>query len=214
MFRLRRYRVFLICAFVITVLLYHVSKNSQWDRTQEIWHTSTRHRETKVETKPAEKPQAPVVAKPPVVKEDPAVVEVKPPAPKVQVEEKPTPEVVDDHDHDHGHGDTPVKIPSLKEESKGKGSYDLPTKPPPLKGTHEKEQPPKDKSTTPATIPDRLLGSGIGSHNYDNTPSEPDLETTSTTAVHWTKPSEWFPIPPESIIPLLTGKPKPIPTIQ
>ncbi|KAK4653710.1 hypothetical protein QC762_0086420 [Podospora pseudocomata] len=214
MFRLRRYRVFLICAFVITVLLYHVSKNSQWDRTQEIWHTSTRHRETKVETKPAEKAQAPVVAKPPVVKEDPAVVEVKPPAPKVQVEEKPKPEVVDDHDHDHGHGDTPVKIPSLKEESKEKGSYDLPTKPPPLKGTHEKEQPPKDKSTNPATIPDRLPGSGIGSHNHDNTPSEPDLATTSTTAVHWTKPSEWFPIPPESIIPLPTGKPKPIPTIQ
>ncbi|KAK0673707.1 family 47 putative glycoside hydrolase [Cercophora samala] len=219
MFRLRRYRVFLICAFVITVLLYHVSKNSQWDRTQEIWHTSTRHRETKVETKPVEKPPAPVVAKPPVVKEDPAVVEVKPPAPKVQVE-KPKPKVVEDHDHDHGHGDTPVRIPTLKEENKEKGSYDLPTKPPPLKGTHEKEQPPKDPST-PATIPDRIPGSGIDAHKNhnhignleDSTPSQPNLATT-TSVIHWTKPSAWFPVPSESIIPLPTGKPKSIPTIQ
>ncbi|KAK4176474.1 family 47 putative glycoside hydrolase [Triangularia setosa] len=220
MFRLRRYRVFLICAFVITVLLYHVSKNSQWDRTQEIWHTSTRHRETtKVETKPVEKPPTPVAAKPPVVKVDPAVVEVKAP----EVEEKPPapkPKVVGDHDHDHGHGDTPVKIPTLKEENKEKGSYDLPTKPPPLKGTPEKEEATKDKST-PATIPDRLAGSGIDGHKghnhiggiSDSTPSQPDLATT-TSVIHWTKPSEWFPIPDESIMPLPTGKPKPIPTIQ
>ncbi|KAK4198809.1 family 47 putative glycoside hydrolase [Triangularia verruculosa] len=221
MLRLRRYRVFLICAFVITVLLYHVSKNSQWDRTQEIWHTSTRQKETKVETKPVEKPPAPaVVARPPIIKEDPAVVEVKPPTPKVVVEEKPKPKVVEDHDYDHGHGDTPpVKIPTLKEENKEKGSYDLPTKPPPLKGTHGKEQPTKDKST-PATIPDRLAGSGIDAHKGhahigdvdDSTPARPDFTTRTT--VHWTKPSEWFPIPDESVIPLPTGKPKLIPTIQ
>ncbi|KAK0721523.1 glycosyl hydrolase family 47-domain-containing protein [Apiosordaria backusii] len=220
MFRFRRYRVFLICAFVITVLLYHVSKNSQWDRTQEIWH-STKHRETKAETKPVPKPPAPVVvAKPPVVKEDPAVVEVEPPKPAE--EEKPKPKV-EEHDHDHGHGDKgaqpTVKIPTLKEENKEKGTFDLPTKSPPLKGTAGKEGVTKDNST-PATIPDRLPGSGIDAHKGhshageigDSTPAQPDLAT--TTVIHWTKPSEWFPIPDESVIPLPTGKPKPIPAIQ
>ena len=36
----------------------------------------------------------------------------------------------------------------------------------------------------------------------------------SATTIHWKKPKEWYPVPSESIIPLPTGKPKPIPRIQ
>ncbi|KAL1843585.1 hypothetical protein VTJ49DRAFT_868 [Mycothermus thermophilus] len=153
MFRFRRYRALLICAFVITVLLYHVSKNSQWDHSKEIWHPEPKFR-----------PQQPLNNQP---------------------------------------------NPDRDSAGKAADGVKVPTK---------TQTPPK--ATQAATVPDRKLPS-----NHDGTQKRPvagdsageqqdqDAVPTST-AIHWTKPKEWFPIPEQSLIMLPTGTPKRIPTIQ
>ncbi|KAK4192292.1 glycoside hydrolase [Podospora australis] len=216
MFRFRRYRVFLICAFVITVLLYHVSKNSEWERSHEIWHTR----------KPAQPGAKPEPRPPPPLKpvEKPVERPVSPPPP-----------VADDDDDDDDDTATlgrpagaEVKIPQLKPDNEVKDGYALPTKVPPLPvkqhnvGDTEQDDD-EPTATKPAMIPDYKPGAGYqgekgqgkaigGGINYNGVGGP--LAPTPTTTIHWTKPSEWFPVPEESIIKLPTGKPKPIPSIQ
>ncbi|KAK3321539.1 glycosyl hydrolase family 47-domain-containing protein [Apodospora peruviana] len=99
MLRLRRYRVFMICAFVITVLLYHVSKNSQWERPNVY---------NKVEAPRPLKPQS--QSQPPQ----------KPPSGGSHDEtvDRPVP-----------NRETSIKIPLLKTTSEVKGGYGLPKAP-------------------------------------------------------------------------------------
>ncbi|KAL2268320.1 hypothetical protein VTJ83DRAFT_3166 [Remersonia thermophila] len=153
MFRFRRYRALVVCAFVITVLLYHVSKNSQWDHSREMWHPG-----------PKSRPQRPL-------------------------DNQPNPDLGAAGKVPHG-----VKAPTK-------------TQAPP-------------KTTQAATVPDRKLPS-----HHDGSPKRPvvgdsaaeqqdgDAAPTST-AIHWKKPKEWFPIPEQELIMLPTGTPKRVPTIQ
>ncbi|EAQ83215.1 hypothetical protein CHGG_09619 [Chaetomium globosum CBS 148.51] len=199
MLRLRRYRVLLVCAFVITVLLYHVSKNSQWDHSREIWHGKTG---TNTQTRPDPQP-------------------VPKPEPAGGHEHEHEHEHADDHDHthdrDHDYDNDPegaqrphynpppvpphipgpdptIKIPPLKTEDGEKGAYGLPTK--------------------PATVPDREPPSNHDQYQKQNEDAEIQEAEPTSTVVHWQKPREWFPVPKESIIPLPTGKPKSIPSVQ
>lgn len=210
MLRLRRYRVLLVCAFVITALLYHVSKNSGWDHSREIWHGRTG---ANTQTGP-----------------DPPPI----PKPEHKHEDDHDHEHSDDHDHEHGddrehdhdhthdhdhdrdndpegpqrpkHNPPPVpphmpnpdptiKIPELKTAGGEKGGYGLPTK--------------------VATVPDREPPSNHDQYQEQNEDAGiQEAEPVTSTAIHWQKPREWFPVPEESIMPLPTGKPKSIPAVQ
>ncbi|KAL2151376.1 hypothetical protein VTH82DRAFT_6474 [Thermothelomyces myriococcoides] len=164
MFRPRRHRVVLICAFVITVLLYHVSKNSQWDQPGEKWRGKT-----SPDSHP--RPESP----PP------------PPPPHVPPPAAPPPA-----DQESG-----VRIPQLKDADQDQPSYGLPTEP-------------------AAVVPERKPPAHHD--NYPDAQAEDvgfrDPAIPSPSIIHWQKPYEWFPVPEESLIPLPTGKPKPIPSVQ
>lgn len=123
-------------------------------------------------------------------------------------------EVVDDYDYDYGYGDILVKILSLKEESKGKGFYDLFIKLFFFKGIYEKEQFLKDKLIILVMIFDCFFGLGIGFYNYDNIFFEFDLEIIFIIVVYWIKFLEWFFIFFEFIIFFFIGKLKFIFIIQ
>ncbi|KAK3985913.1 family 47 putative glycoside hydrolase [Cladorrhinum sp. PSN332] len=207
MLRLRRYRLFLICAFVGIVLLYHVSKTSKWDRPKEIWHTKTNaHTETKQAQKPVERPQQ---QKPPhSPRPATTTTALARPAAHHNTEERPA-----------ANAEPTVKIPELKTENEVKGGYALPTKvvpppsPPPVKQNGA-----TDKAVaTPGTVPDRVVGTGSEAHKGgapNNGLVDQENSRPTPSPIHWKKPKEWFPVPEESLILLPTGKPGPIPTIQ
>jgi mannosyl-oligosaccharide alpha-1,2-mannosidase len=90
-----------------------------------------------------------------------------------------------------------IKIPQLKTSDGVKGGYSLPTK-------------------APATVPDRkppAIHGAYGEVNENAAVHFGEPVPTSTTP-HWQKQPDWFPVPDESIIPLPTGKPKHIPSVQ
>ncbi|GAB1317516.1 Glycosyl hydrolase family 47-domain-containing protein [Madurella fahalii] len=205
MFRFRRYRVLLICAFVITVLLYQVSKNSQWDHRQQLSYDKTGSR-TGAKPKPKPPPPAPPKSEPEQQGDRPG--------------QKSPPPVHHDHGQSVINEEPTVKIPQLKTADGVEGHYGLPTKAPEPPDAHGEDDVAvgKTKPTkTAANVPDRKPPSHHDSHNDgiggvrlgDQGDSVP-----SSTTVHWQKPSEWFPVPEESLIMLPTGKPKPVPSVQ
>ncbi|KAK3346808.1 glycosyl hydrolase family 47-domain-containing protein [Lasiosphaeria hispida] len=220
MLRLRRYRVYVICAFVVVALLYHVSKNSQWDYSQ----TAPYHGNTgALQHKP--KPVAPgsgqQVNEP--VRRPHQSTQTKPSQTPLQ-KQKP-PHTAPDRGHrnssnTHTAKDTTIRIPQLKTSNEVKGGYGLPTAA--LAATPAKTHPVHGDDTmatgapTPTTavavaIPERTI-----THHEDDQSTlnlEETLTTTSTT-VHWKKPVEYFPVKEESLIMLPTGAPVPIPAVQ
>lgn len=129
---------------------------------------------------------------------------------------------------------TSIRIPVLKTTAVGaeQVNYNLPTSIPLRKPTTTllddyEPEPPALTQAPLISIPDRKtperewakqmeVDGGVqqlplkGLDGGDTT-----LTSTSTpTVIHWTKPTENFPIDPESIIPLPTGKPKSMPKIQ
>ncbi|KAL2128816.1 hypothetical protein VTI74DRAFT_8609 [Chaetomium olivicolor] len=211
MLRLRRYRVLLICAFVITMLLYHVSRNSQWEHAQDVWHGKANPH-----THP--KPRPPPPPRPPPRPEHEHEQkpghhgnELSPPKPPPP---PPPPPPAHHHADDRpaSKQEPPVRIPQLKTDDGVKGGYGLPTKAASPKPT-----------TALASVPDRKPPSNHDSYPKQNEdggiqfvdPADYQANTVpSTTTVHWQKPSEWFPVPAESLIRLPTGAPKPIPSVQ
>ncbi|KAL2176602.1 glycoside hydrolase family 47 protein [Thermothelomyces heterothallicus CBS 202.75] len=178
MFRPRRHRVVLICAFVITVLLYHVSKSSQWDQPRETWRGKT-----SPNTHPRPEPRPP-----------------PPPAPNPH--QGPPPHVPPPHDPPPRASPLPdpepsIRIPQLKDADGEQGTYGLPTEP-------------------AAVVPERKPPTHHD--GYHDAQAEDvgvlDPATPTSAVVHWKKPYEWFPVPEESLIPLPTGNPKPIPSVQ
>ncbi|KXX76377.1 Mannosyl-oligosaccharide 1,2-alpha-mannosidase IB [Madurella mycetomatis] len=205
MFRFRRYRVLLICAFVITVLLYHVSKNSQWDHRQQLLYGGTGSR-TEAKPKPKPPPPAPPKSEPGQQGNQPD-------------QESPPPEH-HDHDQSAANKEHTVKIPQLKTADGVEGHYGLPTKAPVPPGAQEEDDVVVDKTKptkTTVDVPDRKPPSHHDSHN-DGVGGvrlgDQGNAIPSSTTVHWEKPSEWFPVPEESLIMLPTGKPKPILPVQ
>jgi len=197
--------VFFVFALIVLALLYHVSRNSQWERTPSV------HFPKPSKPKPANDNHAHEAQKLPAQKP----VQQQPAPPKHAP--KPTATITPG-----SNGEPTIKIPKLKETNEVQGAYRLPTKAPTRAKT---KVPPAKPTTKPAAVPGSRPGSGHH-HNEDKKlgdgelryadwpkPTDSDPDATST-VVYWTKPYEFFPIPEESLIMLPTGKPKPIPMVQ
>lgn len=205
MLRLRRYRVFVACAFVFVFLLYRVSVNSAWDTNNFDYQQAAVPPNPQPQAAERDQVQKPLAEKPQLVVEDTFAEDVE--------EEK-------------------VKIPNLKTTTEVKDGFALPPAPTladPLAALDEDRRPVQEPpaTTEPPTplIPDRRPGK-VGDtypHAVDEPlhiqdppgrfPENPAPTTTSTT-IYWEKQPEWFPVPEDSLIPLPTGKPKSVPRVQ
>ncbi|KAI1151297.1 glycoside hydrolase family 47 protein [Nemania diffusa] len=198
MFRLRRYRYYVFLAGIVVFLLFRVAQNSeQWETVSASFpHTA-----------PVFDPKSPPVSKPIVNKhvdtsswgissddddlaqqilDRPAAGNSPAKIPDIPVL-KPAQQVHDDDDDDF---ELPPKSDPIVQEA-GVLAYD-----------HEGAA----KATTAPVInmPDKNVGQGA--KDVDKKPT--------TTTIHWKKVPEHFPVPESDMIPLPTGKPKRIPTIQ
>ncbi|PNY18225.1 alpha-1,2-Mannosidase [Tolypocladium capitatum] len=196
----RRYRLFMACAVVIVFLLYRVAQNSR-DRQPVV---------ARIRRPP---PPAPQPA--PEAREDVVPTTAKPPLEPLNGGSKP---VVDgkpqsDHVGQRKTGDDEhvgVTLPTLKDEAGDTEPASGPVSPPPKE--------------TPATTPSSdTTGDGISEEDNDgeeplrwkNPPKDSTIDTPPTASkIHWTKPSQHFPVPKESIITLPTGTANKIPKIQ
>ncbi|KAB5518691.1 glycosyl hydrolase family 47-domain-containing protein [Coniochaeta sp. 2T2.1] len=200
MFRFRRYRVFVITAFILLILLFQLGRNSNWEPTASLPHAKDTHaKDSGSKNKETN---------------------IRPP--KYQLpNDKASPDGADAY-----RGATPdepqrqppkkeqnIEIPVLKEDY----GYQHYAPPPvtsvktPAKNTGAKAGKPAT-STTAAPKPTKAPSSNDKLIVDEEPYTAP--KKLSKTAVHWVKPTEYFPVPTESLIRLPTGKPKPIPSIQ
>ncbi|KAK4154304.1 glycosyl hydrolase family 47-domain-containing protein [Chaetomidium leptoderma] len=197
MLRLRRYRMLLVCAFVITVLLYHVSKNSQWDHSSELWHSKA---DPHTQTKPKSPP--PPASRPEHDHDHEHESEHQGGGQPQKSQHKPPPPTYpDSHGRPVPDPEPTIRIPQLKTADGVKGGYGLPT---------NAALPPKPA----ATVPDRKPPSNHDEYQNHGENAGMQVDAPTPTTVHWQKPYEWFPVPEESLIMLPTGKPKSIPAVQ
>lgn len=205
MLRLRRYRYYVFFAAFVVFLLYRVTSNShQW--------------EPPIPHKPAPKP----------LSEQGYVQDYKQKSPS---QDKDSSRFTGDNDPSQqlpvmaGKEPSEVKIPSLKpaiaEDVPAKLDHATPTTTTSSDGETkvlEYDQDDAAKTVTAALIdiPDKNVNpgaKGIGKGVHEK-PAVQKPETDTTTAIHWTKLPEHFPVPRDKIIPLPTGKPVTIPTVQ
>ena len=223
MLRLRRYRVFLVFAVIAIILLFHVSKNTQWERLQSIGYGGLHpHPAPAQPTKPESGPGHHHNSDPPAQQRPPKKPsQKKPPQSPPGASSRPNP------------GDEAVvNIPKLKSTDETKaGAYGLPTTAP---TTTRKPQSTtsllvdEKETTTPASVPDDKPSTGHhdgkkpegeeeeGGPHYADWPPRPTDSSVpaSSSTPHWKKPYEFHPVPEEQMIMLPTGKPKPIPKVQ
>lgn len=205
MLRLRRYRVFVACAFVFVFLLYRVSVNSAWDSSNFDYQQAAVQPDPQPQAAERDQVQKPLGEKPPPVVEDTFAQDAE--------EEK-------------------VKIPSLKTTTEVKDGFALPPAPtlaeplePLDQGVRPAQEPPATTEPPAPLIPDRRPGK-VGD-TYPHAVDEPlhiqdppgrfqggPAATTTSTTIYWEKQPEWFPVPEDSLIPLPTGKPKSFPKVQ
>jgi mannosyl-oligosaccharide alpha-1,2-mannosidase len=201
LFRFRRYRVFLIFAFILAFTLVRLSRNRDWGSTSKIVlnghpqnpeHGSKNDHLTPVQQKPNE-------YLPPSSDKGRPVVDSQKSSPK------------------------PIVLPSSSVVAK----QALPSSE--LQPSHSavKETPQTESTPTP-TIPDTILPdrrpiSQPLPHNDDEIEElhaespgkvEPVIFNPYPTPIHWERQKEHFPVPLESLIKLPTGAPKPMPKIQ
>ncbi|OIW26523.1 seven-hairpin glycosidase [Coniochaeta ligniaria NRRL 30616] len=189
--RFRRYRLFLVCAFVILVLLFQVGRNSNWEPSASLPHNAEDGGTKETNIRPPK---------------------YQPPAEKVKPDDSDS--VPDEPQRQPPSKEQNIDIPVLKEEEYGYKDYALPpvttvkTPGAAAKNTGAKLEKLGTSTSTAAkaTKPPALTEAD------DASPLPP--KKTSTTAVHWQKQPEHFPIPPASLIPLPTGSPLPMPPIQ
>ncbi|KAK5661763.1 hypothetical protein OQA88_9864 [Cercophora sp. LCS_1] len=191
--RLRRYRVFLIFALIVIALLYHVSKNSQWERSQAVGFGKPTRPDSAHDTPQKPVKQEPIVHQPP----KPATTR-----PLKQADTTTTP-----------NNEPTIKIPKLKETDEVEGAYGLPTK------VKTKEAP--SETTTAAGVPVSKPGTGHHentkedeSPRYADWPRPQDGNHKPSSEEHWKKPHEFYPVPEESVIALPAGQAKSIPKVQ
>ena len=221
MLRFRRYRAFLVCAAILIVLLYHVSRNSRWEPVlppQGAGLDVDHGRPSRPEAEPihdAPKPPRPEGERPTQGKEQ---------RPGPEKQHAPAPEREQD-----------IKIPDLKTNANVKGGYALPTQTPgPIKSHPEAAEKPDEKfhgaggpaTTTKAQAPfdtshgkpgpvkDVYKEDGVPVPFGDYAGAPATSPTPSSSVIHWEKPTERFPVDKASLIALPTGKPKPIPSVQ
>ncbi|TLS24539.1 hypothetical protein PpBr36_08258 [Pyricularia pennisetigena] len=185
---LRRYRVFVVGAVILLILLFRVAENSQWElEAANAAVYDSAHKGTKNSRPTYEKPVAPAKA------HDDQGPDAAPRRQKIDI-----PQLKGDP--------TRSKIPAATRQAAG--GADIP------KDTHE-------PSTTPKPVginmPDRDPDQRPLAHDrFPPANKQGSSSATATTSkLHWVKKAqEDYPIPEDQIIPLPTGKPKAIPTIQ
>ncbi|KAI0438637.1 glycoside hydrolase family 47 protein [Xylaria telfairii] len=199
MFRLRRYRYYVFFAAIVVFLLYRVAQNSeQWETVSASFPHAA----------PPSKPQLPPTSK------SSADIQVDTSFKGISSEDDDLPQRVLDNT---GKDSSAAKIPDLKNTQQADGKEDdAGFEHPPKTDTTIKEagvlaydHDEAAKAITPPIInvPDKSVGQGA--KDAENKPVNP-----AATAVHWKKVPEHFSVPASEIIPLPTGKPKKIPTIQ
>ncbi|KAI2606774.1 glycoside hydrolase family 47 protein [Hypoxylon sp. NC1633] len=215
MLRLRRYRYYVFFAAVVVLLLYRVTTNTeQWEPVSaSIPYTkapskSAPERGFGTTNKDVNYQHAPSKSGAGFSDEDDDVAQ--------QLLEKAGKEPAE------------VKIPSLKPTTAGDSAdkFDFPTTTITTTSTDRSRSKvvvyDKDGATRTTTVPlinipnknvgQGAKGAGKGAHGA---PGARKTKTQiATTTIHWKKLPEHFPVPETDIIPLPTGKPKPIPAVQ
>jgi mannosyl-oligosaccharide alpha-1,2-mannosidase len=199
--RFRRYRVFLVSAFIILVLLFQVGRNSNWEPSASLPH-SAKGSGGKQETN----------IRPPKYQPPPGNVKPNGPGDTYRGASPDEPQRQPPKKEQN------IEIPVLKEEY-GYKDYALPPVTAGAKHMVAKlDKLGKSTSKTAAAKATKVPGSTEDDDDILTPKKRPGkLEQTSpapATTVHWQKQTEFFPVPTESLIKLPTGKPKPIPTIQ
>lgn len=209
MFRLRRYRYYVFFAAVVVFLIYRATKNSeQWESV------SASIPYTKAPPKSAPEQGFGITNK-----QSPGKGDTRFSAEDDDLAQQSLDKTEKDSDK--------VKIPNLKPTTTedGPDKFEIPT---PITTTDSTDQTrvlvyDKDAAAKTTTaplidIPDKNVGQGAkgvgkGIHGAPGHKSKTQ-SVSSTTTIHWTKVPEHFPVPEDEIIPLPTGKPKPIPAVQ
>ncbi|KAM0811434.1 putative alpha-1,2-Mannosidase [Seiridium cardinale] len=222
MFRIRRYRVYMIFAAVALFLLYRMTLNTDWEALSKPIDYAT---DAKSKLEAASKilnTEAGEAAG------DLGIQRKRPQQKPLKEQEKE---------------EVKVQIPDLKDSEPGDvpADYTLPattvkeSKTEPTSADDKKVD--TDTETAEGStvvIPDRKTPHQIWEEQAEEERLEKEriaalekhkpakggmktltkTKTTSTSTIHWTKPTEVFPIAAESLITLPTGKPKTIPKIQ
>ncbi|KAI0149110.1 glycosyl hydrolase family 47-domain-containing protein [Pestalotiopsis sp. NC0098] len=222
MLRVRRYRVYMILAAVGLLLLYRMTQDTDWEAlsTRPIDYTSDAGSKAGVgstlNTENDDLTGAHGIQR-----------------------KRPQQKPLDGKEQ----GENIVKIPELKkpEEEDQKVDYTLPTstsneskaKPTEVDeteaGANKVESDAKTTDKPVIVIPDRKTPHQIWAEEAEKERQEQDLleapnkqgfetttttKSTSTSTIHWRKPTEVFPVAPESLLTLPTGKPRSIPKVQ
>jgi mannosyl-oligosaccharide alpha-1,2-mannosidase len=188
MLRLRRYRVFMICAAVVVFLLFRVSQTSQWEAGSSLYKEYVGPY-----AKGGRKPDT--GAKTERVRPKPVYHEIddddyRPAAAKEKEAARP-PTETKKLSHPSPNHEPPPIIP-------------IETPMPPqfipdrkMNGNHDGYHAPSDDL-----------------HMMDPPGAKEESSLSATSTVHWEKQMEKFPVPEEEVIMLPTGKPKAMPRIQ
>ncbi|KAI1378079.1 glycoside hydrolase family 47 protein [Hypoxylon crocopeplum] len=209
MLRLRRYRYYVFFAAVVVFLLYRVTTNSeQWESV------SASIPYTKAPPKSSPERGFGVTNKqPPPIKSDTKFFDEDDDVAQQLLENT----VKEPND---------VKIPNLKPTvaNDTPDKFDFPTTTAPTTSTDQTkvlvyDQDGAAKTTTAPLIdiPKKNVGQGakgVGKGAHGAPGAHKTKTQSATTTIHWKKFPEHFPIPKDEIIPLPTGKPKPIPAVQ
>lgn len=188
MFRFRRYRVFLVFATFTVVLLYHFTNVRRWPDTP-IRGGRPRVQEQLTSTAPI----APLVTR--------LAKQSLPTATKKQSSDSSTTVAKQSLGLSTTVETRPAvqSIPVIQQQAAS----------PIADGSQRTIAPQFGANAVPLPV---TIGGGIvqeGKGRQEVSPAPTDLAT-----IHWTKMSEHFPVPTESIIPLPSGPPQPIPKIQ
>ncbi|KAI0101424.1 glycoside hydrolase family 47 protein [Hypoxylon sp. NC0597] len=210
MLRLRRYRYYVFFAAIVVFLLYRITQDS------EQWESVSASIPYKAPLKSSPERSSPeggfglTNKQPRPAKSDTKFTsEDDDPASQLHEESSKEPEK--------------VKIPNLKPtiNDDTPDKFDPPTTTQQSNQTkvlvYDTEGAAKTTTAPLLDIPKKNVGQGAkgAGKGVHGAPGAYKSKTHSaTTAIHWTKFPEHFPVPEDEIIPLPTGKPKPIPTIQ
>ncbi|KAI0886758.1 glycoside hydrolase family 47 protein [Annulohypoxylon maeteangense] len=212
MLRFRRYRYYVFFAAIVVLLLYRVTQNSeQWESVSASIPLVKAPPKSSLERGfgLTNKQSRPASAK------SETGFNSEDDEPRLHLKEKT------------GKEPEKVKIPNLKpttgEDTVGK--LDTPNAATTTNQSHvrvyDKEEAAKTTTAPLISIPDKNVGQGAkgvggppgkGAHGAPGA-HKPKTQS-ATTTIHWEKFPEHFPVPKDEIIPLPTGKPKPILAIQ
>ena len=224
MFRLRRYRVFIVFAVITVGLLYHFASITDLDGAVRSVPAHVKDTTPAVDSTSSTSPEG-AEGKEKAPDEVPKPEELSKPEETPKLESFAAPRIQSGH-HDAQHGvedDSPGSNAGLvAETSSGKS--------PPTQQISSAS----DSAATPEVAnpkghpktPSRPMPPQRNTTSTDEGPAEPQIDplggggrlevigATGKPKIHWTPLPEHFPIPTDSLIPLPTGKPKDIPHIQ